>query len=232
MASARHRGALVVRARSRVSASAVHAHGRRDRDALRSSSALRTNPTSRTSCLVCSQRGNPKRLSPPNLPRSEACASCPLSATFRADHSLDALPDCSGDSSGGRTPEGSGPADAERGWGNARFTTRGPPGESIEIAWGVFVLARVRSDCALGVSVASFAAIAIGISPNGIALEGRRDRVGMRARESRPHTSSIRDTFHRQEPHAPAHAANHVREPHCLRRETLRSLLLEAGALT
>jgi hypothetical protein len=82
MASARHRGALVVRARSRVSASAVHARGRRDRDALRSSSALRTNPTSRTSCLVCSQRGNPKRLSPPNFPRSEACASCPLSATL------------------------------------------------------------------------------------------------------------------------------------------------------
>jgi hypothetical protein len=45
--------------------------------------------------------------------------------------------------------------------------------------------------------------IAIGFAPNGITIEARRDRVDTRARESRPRTSSIRDTFHRQDPAHP-----------------------------
>lgn len=145
--------ALAVRARSRVSESAVHAFGRRDpkmrsdrRTALRTIQLRASVPRvllarrcfGLTRCSSLVPRLAPRARSPRSAP-----ANRPLDVAFAASRA--------------RAPEGSGPADAERGQGNARFTTREPPGESIDRAWGVFVLSRERRDCALGVSVASSA---------------------------------------------------------------------------
>jgi hypothetical protein len=72
---------IAVRARSRVSESAVHAFGRRDRDALRPTSALRTIQL-REPRASCAPGAEITRFDPRNLPRAEACASCSLFAAY------------------------------------------------------------------------------------------------------------------------------------------------------
>jgi hypothetical protein len=123
-------------------------------------------------CLVCSQRGDRCDFRRTISLIFEAFASRSFSATSGADRSLDS----SFDSSEGRAPKGSGPADAERGRGDARFTTREPPGASIE-ARGEYSSFHASETTAPWVSLspASFA-IAIGFAPNGITPKARRDR--------------------------------------------------------
>jgi hypothetical protein len=168
---------IAVRARSRVSESAVHAFGRRDRDALRPTSALRTIQL-REPRASCAPGAEITRFDPRNLPRAEACASCSLFAAYIREPFSAAC-----EASRARTPEGSGPADAERDQGNARFTTREPPGESIEIAWGLFVRSRESSKAPWMPLSPPPRAAAITLRI-GASHEGRRDRFGARARES------------------------------------------------
>jgi hypothetical protein len=142
---------IAVRARSRVSESAVHAFGRRDRDALRPTSALRTIQL-REPRASCAPGAEITRFDPRNLPRAEACASCSLFAAYIREPFSAAC-----EASRARTPEGSGPADAERDQGNARFTTREPPGESIDARVGIVRPYTRIVESALDVSVASSA---------------------------------------------------------------------------
>jgi hypothetical protein len=173
---------IAVRARSRVSESAVHAFGRRDRDALRPTSALRTKSNCENlvpRVLLVRKRRSLIRdtsLVPRLAPRARS------SRRTSANRSLDAA--C--EASRARTPEGSGPADAERDQGNARFTTREPPGESIELAWGLFVRSRESSKAPwMPLSPPPpRAAITLRI---GASHDGRQDRFDTRARESYAH---------------------------------------------
>jgi len=120
--------------------------------------------------------------------------------------------------------DGLGALRCERDRGSARFTTRKSLGEPLDIAWGLFVLPRTREfDCTLDVSVASSEIAersvsdrndpskAAEIAPTRLLVKGRR-------------ASSIRDAFHRQEPHTHRARAEATYASHAvfLRRERSR----------
>jgi hypothetical protein len=201
--------ALAVRARSRVSESAVHACGRRDRK-MRSDrrTALRTIQLRASvprvllarRCFGLTRRSSlVPRLAPRARPPRCAPANRPLEVAFAASRA--------------RTPEGSGPADAERGQGNARFTTREPPGESLRPRVGsvrpLTRATRLRPGC--------LCRLLRERSRSGLHRTGSSSKAAeidsLRTLVKAARTSSTRDTFHRQDRTRRAHATNRAREP-------------------
>jgi len=192
------RGASTVRARSRVSVGSPcgFAHGRRDRQCVRSTSALRTLISS-TPCV----RRFPASSRP--LRVVLACAASAGAPPFRAD-------------AGGRTPKGSGPLDASE-TGGSRVSRRahrfGDPSASRG-ALSATVTARESSRLWCSCRLLRRASRAR-FSRTAIHREGRQDRLPTLPRE-RQRASSTRSTFHRQErrdlPPPPSNASAHVNE--------------------
>jgi hypothetical protein len=225
-------GAIAVRARSRVSESAVHAFGRRDRDALRPSYCTPNHPIS-SNRASCAPGAETRRFDPSNLPRAEACASCSFSAAyFRGPFSRRRFRFFESAYTGGLGARRCGTRPGDRAFHDARTAGRIDRAR-VGIVRPCTRPMRLRPGCLCRLLRAA---------PRSLFGSGRATKAAevdsMRALVKAIRTSSTRDTFHRQDLTHRAHATYRVRGPCCCFESFPRgkllaeNLLSKTGALT